>query len=196
MMDTDEDVVSMLLLLLAGISDDTTGPVDLHTIALVIKKKKQPRRSHLSMRKYDRKRRKQRKGLTTPIKSESVNKKRLFSQTAIPSGDEIFEVSWIDNLYYDCKVIDFIQINDRTYYDIQFIEDGVILENVDARYVYPARASRKMPKRGCVWLIKYKIKRHISTFFLNLLTIVYIQTHIKKGSLCDGRTIYLSILST
>ena len=106
------------------------------------------------MRKYDRERRRNRKGVIALVVEEEEalpTKKRTHTQQEwhIPTEDEIFEVSWEDGLYYDCKVIDFIQVDTKMYYDIQFIEDDVIIENVDARKVYKALDCRKLPKRVC-----------------------------------------------
>ncbi len=141
-MEKDEDIVS-LLLFLAGECDDDVKPEEI-VVALVPVSKKKHHPPRLTMRKYDRKKRKERNGV--PVTPSPLLKRKI-RDFIVPNTDEIFEVSWKDNLYYDCKVIDFIQVDNRMYYDIQYIEDGIIVENVDARHVYPARSCRKLPKR-------------------------------------------------
>lgn len=111
--------------------------------------KKRPRpRARLTRRKYDRERKKRRKECKKKI--ERDDNAQIFDILDVSSS---YEMYWPpDNYYYECRIIDFIQINGRMYYDIQFVDDDLIVENVEAHRVLPLRAScRKLPNRGVIF---------------------------------------------
>lgn len=122
----EEDIASVLVLL--GIHDASEGkkrkevPIvkeEEHT-----RKKQRKASTHLTHRKYDRERR-------------MVRKLRRMDQHPLPFDTDNLEAKWPhDGHYYRCRVTDFIQINDSTvFYDVEFIDDNIVLENVEARHV-------------------------------------------------------------
>lgn len=109
--------------------------------------KKRPRpRARLTRRKYDRERKKRRK---KKIGSDT----QIFDTSKEPLLSSSYEMYWPpDNYYYECRIIDFIQINGSMYYDIQFVDDDLVVENVEAHRVLPLHAScRKLPNRGVIF---------------------------------------------
>ena len=117
----------------------------------VIPVKKSPnraRRRRLTTRKYDRERRRERKGAMSGSQTSTPTrgKKRRQVEPVVPTEEAQFEVRWTDGCYYECRVIDFIQVGTRMYYDVMFVDDGIVMENVNASLVYPL--GRKLPKRG------------------------------------------------
>lgn len=120
----EEDIASVLVLL--GIHDaEGNKRKEVPTVKEEHTRKKQKKAStHLTLRKYDRERRKARK-------------LRRMDQHPLPPDTDNLEAKWPhDGHYYRCRVTDFIQINDSTVlYDVVFIDDDIVLENVEARHI-------------------------------------------------------------
>ena len=139
----DEEVASFLVLLgLGGLKKEEEKEGK--------RAKKRPRpRARLTRRKYDRERKKRRKEYKKKIESDV----QIFDTPDVPLSSSSYEMYWPpDNYYYECRIIDFIQINGSMYYDIQFVDDDLIVENVEAHRVLPFRAScRKLPNRGVIF---------------------------------------------
>ena len=120
----EEDIASVLVLL--GIHDAEGNkrkmPIvkeEEHT-----RKKQKKASTHLTLRKYDRERKRARK-------------LGRMDQHPLPLDTDNLEAKWPhDGHYYRCRVTDFIQIDDNTVlYDVEFIDDDIVLENVEARHI-------------------------------------------------------------
>lgn len=137
-MEDDNDAAIALLLLHMTEHNKEEEEKEEEALTAMIPKKKPRHRARLTMRKYrGRKRR----------NNGTVKEENMPSSCRIPSENEIFEVLWKDEQYYDCRVIDFLQVNEKMYYDIQFIEDGIEMHMIDANRVYPVSPCRKLPRR-------------------------------------------------
>lgn len=134
----EEAAAAELLLLLS------TGPIIVATIVETTETKKEPELDQQSL--PQRKRCRKRARLTM----RKGARKRPYVATMVPlTVGTVCDTIWPTNgLYYECRIVDFIQIDNRAiYYDVEFTDDHTRLEMIDASRLYVIQDTAKRTRR-------------------------------------------------